>query len=982
MARGDRVLRVVIAGDAKGAVGAIDGVASKVGGLGKVLGGLGAGLALGAVAKKVYGLGAGLEQSLNVLEQLDPTKSVGKMTSALNGQAANLAKLGYSTGEAAAALVELQKAGVDNEDTFKTLTPALTLARAGGLEVADAATAVSNALNVFKLDAGQAGRVTDVLAGAANASSASVGNLLESFQMGSAVAAQMGISIEDLSGMFAILANNGIKGSDAGTSVKTMLLRLQAPIEQSADYLEALGVKVYDAEGKIRPIGDTLGDLSTELAGLNDQARDKVLYKIFGSDAVRAGKILLDKNGKSLAQVTAEIASGSKAADVASAKTKGLSGAMNRLSALSKSAGSALYMSVGPKVGNAINGTIDRVQKFAPALSKAFKGGDTKGMGTALSGMVGGGEGTAKVFTAIANGALKVKGAVKAALASDEFAAFKAKAVAMKDGVVKAFTDAGNGTGFLGETIKRVRAIWDEIVPAAQSFIGFVRSTLIPLFVDLWNKTAPVLAQLKSTFLTVLSAIAGAIRVAVTVIKAVWGVIGPIIIGAIKGAFGGAMQAIKGALQIISGVLDFFKALFTGNWQGMWEAVKGIAVGVFNVIVGAIKVWLNIGILSFVRGGLVRLLGLFKGQLKKVPGFFSGMMNTIVTFLKSSVPTLAKKGVELIGGLIRGFTGLPKKLGSIAWDAVRGLVKGLTEAGASLIDGAVESMVEKIPGGIRKLLKIESPSKVTAELGKFAGAGLAKGIDASGNLIEDATKKAAKKATPKLTEAQKQAKKVQAAQISLGKKLAGIKATEAKKAATAQKKVAAKALKEIQKQKQAFLDAFSNSAREGAGIGDLFGSAVEGNSVSLDTAMKRLRKRLEQVKKFAANMKRLFAAGIGPAMMQEIAALGPKMGNAVAESILKGGPAGIKAVNGLYGELAAASSAGVSGIASQVYGVAEGRAAGAVARANGATVGAARQAAINNYNITVNGIKDPVKAAAEVQKQIRTQQARGATRTY
>jgi TP901 family phage tail tape measure protein len=257
-----------------------------------------------AVSAPLIGVGAaavasaaGFEQSMNVMQQVSGA-TAGQME-ALQATALQLgAETSFSAGEAASAMLELAKAGLSVDEVQGAIAGTLDLAAAGGLGLAQAAEIAANAVNTFGLDATQTATVANLLAAAANASSVEVTDLAAGFQMAGSVFASNGQSVTDLTAALGLLGNAGIKGSDAGTSLKTMLMRLAAPTDDAAVVMENLGLNVYNADGSMRPFADIVGSLSTATAGLSDQQRNMALSIIFGADAIRAATILADEGAE------------------------------------------------------------------------------------------------------------------------------------------------------------------------------------------------------------------------------------------------------------------------------------------------------------------------------------------------------------------------------------------------------------------------------------------------------------------------------------------------------------------------------------------------------------------------------------------------------------------------------------------------------------------------------------------------------------
>jgi len=162
----------------------------------------------------------------------------------------------FSALEAAQGLEELLKAGLNVEQAKTGLKGALDLAAAGGIGVADAAEIASTALNAFKNDSLSVAQASDILAGAANASATSVADLKFGLSASSAVTSAVGMSFKDTNTALALFAQNGLKGSDAGTSLKTMFLNLQPSTDAQASLFNELGLQTVETEKAFKKLSE------------------------------------------------------------------------------------------------------------------------------------------------------------------------------------------------------------------------------------------------------------------------------------------------------------------------------------------------------------------------------------------------------------------------------------------------------------------------------------------------------------------------------------------------------------------------------------------------------------------------------------------------------------------------------------------------------------------------------------------------------
>jgi TP901 family phage tail tape measure protein len=238
----------------------------------------------------------------------------------------------YSAGAAADAEGELAKAGVSVRDILGGgLAGALNLAAAGQLDVGDAAGYAATAMTQFKLSGSDIPHVADLLAAAAGKAQGEVSDVGEALKQGGLVASQFGLSIEETTGALGAFASAGLIGSDAGTSLKTMLLSLANPTGEAGDLMKKLGINAYDAQGQFIGLTNFSGQLQKALGGMSDQQRNAALSIIFGSDAIRAANVLYSQGKQGIADWIKQVNDTGFAAQVAAQKTDNLAGDLMHL---------------------------------------------------------------------------------------------------------------------------------------------------------------------------------------------------------------------------------------------------------------------------------------------------------------------------------------------------------------------------------------------------------------------------------------------------------------------------------------------------------------------------------------------------------------------------------------------------------------------------------------------------------------------------
>lgn len=261
---------------------------------------------------------------------------------ALAGSGANMDKLRklaidlgkdtqFSSAEAAQGITELAKAGVAAEDIMGGgLAGALSLAAAGELEVAEASEIAASAMTQFKLEGKDIPHIADLLAAGAGKAQGSVKDMGMALNQAGLVAAQTGLTIEETTGALAAFASAGLVGSDAGTSLKTMLQRLTPQSEEASKQFQALGVSAYDANGNFVGLTDFAGQLQEKLSKLTPEARNSALGVMFGSDAVRAASVIYEQGAGGVQAWIDKVNDAGFAAEQAAMKTDNLRGDWER----------------------------------------------------------------------------------------------------------------------------------------------------------------------------------------------------------------------------------------------------------------------------------------------------------------------------------------------------------------------------------------------------------------------------------------------------------------------------------------------------------------------------------------------------------------------------------------------------------------------------------------------------------------------------
>lgn len=304
---------------------------------------------------------AGFEDQMLAVKAV--TGSVGDEFDRLYDQAKGLGRTtSFTAGDVGGGMLSLGRAGFDSSEIENAIPGVLNLARATGTELALSADIAAGTLRAFSLEAGQMGRVTDVLVATANNSSQTLEDLGESMKYVAPIADEYGLSLEQTAKAVGALANMQIKGSMAGTSMRQIMLRLADPSVQKQ--LRANGVEALDAAKNLRPVGDILIDLGQAMQGMTNAERISLGKNLFDQRAAGAALKLAKSDFPALADAIDN--AGGVAEKTAKTMDSGLGGSFRRL----MSALEGIQIAVGEALSKALSGAMDKVATFAVRIAE------------------------------------------------------------------------------------------------------------------------------------------------------------------------------------------------------------------------------------------------------------------------------------------------------------------------------------------------------------------------------------------------------------------------------------------------------------------------------------------------------------------------------------------------------------------------------------------------------------------------------------
>lgn len=629
------------------------GAATKA--LGEGITDLGSSMTLGLTVPIVAAGGAAISVAANFDDAMSQVQgALGDASADTEGLRQLALQLGsdtvFSATEAAQAMVELAKGGLTEADIKGgALAASMDLAAAGQLNLADAAETTVQMMGSFGLGAGDATRIANALAGAANASSADVSDLTQAMSQCSAQASLAGWSLEDTAAALALFADHGVKGSDAGTSLKTMLQRLSAPTDQAADAMEAYGLEVRDSNGKMKDITGIADELTGKLGTLSDAERDAALQTIFGSDASRAAAILMQSGSEGLQKYIAATNDATAAETMANAQKGELSWALENMGGAIESASIAFGSALAPAI-TAVAGVIGNVaEAFASLPSGAQTAiavvlalvaavgpllvvfGSVVAMLPALSEgllMLGG------AFAVPLAPALAVAAAIAAVVAVlvtlwNTSETFRATVLAAVDAIsakvqeICAFL-APYVQAFVDQLVLTVQAAMDVLLPIIEAALTVIIAIVVPVLTSIMDTVANVFATILATVTNVMAALSSIIQGAWQVIQGIFQTVLGLIVGVVTGDFSMMSSGVSGILNgmssIISGILQGILSVFSG----IWNSIKSVAVGACNAVTGAVSGAFN-GIRSVIENAMSGAKSTVSNALDAISGFFAGL---------------------------------------------------------------------------------------------------------------------------------------------------------------------------------------------------------------------------------------------------------------------------------------------------------------------------------------------------------------------
>ena len=540
------------------------------------------------------------------------------------------AKTKFSASEAADAMNYMAMAGWKTGDMLEGIEGIMNIAAASGEDLATTSDIVTDALTAFGLTAADSGHFADVLAAASSNANTNVSMMGETFKYCAPVAGSLGFSCEDTAQAIGLMANSGIKGSQSGTALRSIMTALAGEVKFCGDAFGEMEIATTNQDGSMRELNDILADCRVAFAQMSESEQASAAQALVGKNAMSGFLALMNAAPADIQKLEGAISTCSDEIDGYNGVTEKMAAVMQdnlagQLTIL-KSQLQELAISFGEILMPAIRSIVSRIQglidKFN-ALSPATK------------------ETIVKIaLVAAALGPLLVV-VGKTMVGVGKLMQLVSNLPTIIAGAKAAFTSFGAAIGGISAPVVAVIAVVAALVAA---FVHLWRTNE-----DFRNKITAIWNQIKSIFAGFCQGIVDRVNALGfdfknigEVIKAVWDGLCKFLAPVFEGVFQQIANSFKFVTDTILNVLDIFVGIFTGDWSKVWDGIKGIFVAVWNFLKDTLKNYLNVlcnlfgtnldEVKEFWMNVWTSIKNFFVNIWNGIKNFFTGVVNGIATF--------------------------------------------------------------------------------------------------------------------------------------------------------------------------------------------------------------------------------------------------------------------------------------------------------------------------------------------------------------
>lgn len=632
----------------------------------------------------------------------------GKELLSLNKKAQQLgATTAYSATEVANGMTEMAKAGWNSQQIMDGMEGVLNAASASGENLASVSTIVADAITGFRMEAKEATKVADLLTQAANSGTIDITDLGESFKYVAPIAGSMGLSIEDVTTALSAMSMAGIKGSQAGTSLRTMLTRMVKPTGAVKAAMNELGISVTNQDGSMKSLDEIVSNLRTSFDGLTQSEKAKYAATLAGQEGMSGMLALLNlteeeydalsesmKNCDGVAKQTAETMLNNLKGQVTILKSS--------LEGLAIQFGEVLLPYL-KKFNDWLQKLVLKLQELTPEQKEQIVkwAAFAAAIGPVLL-IIG-------KIVSVAGTLIGVYSKIPGVINVVQTAFLN---------VSEAMTLAKAGFPAMGAEASKLGVVLSGVTAPIMAIIAVI-ALLIAAFVSLWknneefrNNIIAIWNEIKQTFSNFTQGIVDRLNElgfefeSITdVIKTIWNGLCNILAPLFEGSFKAISIIFKTATDMILNILDLFISIFKGDWSGAWEAIKNIFSTQWN---GIKEFFLNIlnvikNIFLAVWNGIKSVISnIIDGIKTKITNTWNNIKNSISNIINSIKSTISKVFNSIkstVGNIVGGIKSTissgfnaAKNVASRVFNSIKSKISSVMNSAKNIVSSAINKI--------------------------------------------------------------------------------------------------------------------------------------------------------------------------------------------------------------------------------------------------------------------------------------------------
>ena len=581
----------------------------------------------------------------------------------------------FSASNAAEALKYMSLAGWDADQSTSALGGVLNLAAASGMELGAASDMVTDYLSAFAMEAGDAAYFADLLSYAQSHSNTTAEALGEAYKNCAANLNAAGQDVETVTSLLEGMANQGYKGSEAGTAMAAIMRDITNGMKDGAIKIGETSVAVMDAQGNFRDLTDILTEVEAATNGMGDAERAVALSSTFTADSTKGLNLILNEGMDKITGYEEELrgASGS-AEEMANIMNDNLSGDVAAMNSAFEELGLKIYDALESKLRAGVqfitNGVIPAIEWLGGHIPEVTIA--VSGLGAVIAAM---NWGTISSKIAMVKGAL-----VKLAAALGGVSLPAIAIIAVITAVALAFTNLWKNNE---EFRNKITAIWDGIKAKFDEFGQGIVDRLNALGFEFEDITE--------------------------VMKAVWDGFCEVLAPIFEGVFQQISNILSEALDILTGLFDIFAGIFTGDWDMVWQGVQEVFGAVWDFVVATFENWISTftSLADTVLGWFgtdwetvwTNVKTFFSDTWNAISSFFSGILTGIKTFFTDTWNTIVSFFSGILSGIYSSVTGTMTEIHDTftnIWDSITGFLSGAWETIKNIVTVGIMAVKEII----------------------------------------------------------------------------------------------------------------------------------------------------------------------------------------------------------------------------------------------------------------------------------------------